>query len=111
MEVPLLGQGKSEKESGEELPYREVKTAFLVYLGADNSIHVSPDINLPVVCERQPDPHDIWLAVTTIKNDIEKQELALLTAQHVLSAQMQMAARIQDAQATQQVLGRIGNVK
>jgi hypothetical protein len=113
MEVPLLGQGNDlePEDKAEEPVYTAAKTAFLIYINDDSSVVVNPDINMPIVTEREPTPDEIWIAVATIKRDIEREQTALLTAQHTVNAQMQIAQQLQERQLNAQVMAQMGKAR
>lgn len=106
--VPLLGQAKpavtDDPKTDAENPVIVAKTAFLIYIQEDGQTIVSPKINTPIVTVRPATVNDIYHAVADVMKDIEKEETAMLTAQHVVNAQMQLARQVQDAQANAQVM-------
>lgn len=113
MEVPLLGQGRDLEPADkvEEPVYTAAKTAFLVYINDDNSVVVNPDINLPIVTQREPTPDEIWIAVSVVKRDIEREQQALLTAQHTINAQLQIGKQIQEQQQSAQIMAQMGKIR
>lgn len=110
-ETPLLVKPGEETSPGgtkatetQEAEVVEAKTAFVVFIKDDGSVVMSPDLNLPIVSERQPTINEVYSACALVMKDIQNQETAVLAAQHTVNAQMQMAQRMHDAQMNQQAL-------
>lgn len=64
---------------------------------------MNPDINVAIVTERQPTLQEVWQCVAQIKKDIEKEETAILAAQHSVSMQMQVSRQLAEAQQNAQI--------
>ena len=111
--VPLLGQKNSAMEAPEtdqENPIVEAESAFLVLIHKGGQTVVTPDITTAVITERQATVNEIYHCALDIAKDIEKEESAMLVAQHVLNAQMQLARQVQEAQANAQVMQQMGRL-
>ena len=82
----------------------EAKTAFIVYIQEDGTTVMSPDITLNVVTDRAPMINEVYSACGVVMKDIQNQETAALATQFVMNAQMQMAAKMRDAQLNAQAM-------
>lgn len=90
-----------------ELKHAEDSThaaAFMILVTKDGHFIFEPDINAPVVPERNPTPSEIKGALSTILMDIQSQETAIMTANATVQAQMQLTRQIQEQAQNQQML-------
>lgn len=70
----------------------------------DGTVVMTPDLNTTIVTERSPQINEIFSACGVVMKDIQNQETAALSAQFVMNAQMQMAAKMRDAQLNAQAM-------
>jgi succinate dehydrogenase/fumarate reductase-like Fe-S protein len=75
-----------------------VRTAFLVIVGRDGTVEVTPDINAQVVRDLVPSADDVYGALQTAAKDIEIQENSLATASAMHQMAMAQMAQRQNAQ-------------
>ena len=101
-EIPLLGMPKPEEPVEPQII--DAATAYLVIIKKDGSTFVSPDINIPLTIDRTVSSEEIYASSQVIVKDITVNETAMLAAQHVMNAQMQLARQIQDAQQNAAVM-------
>lgn len=78
--------------------------AFMVLITKDGHYVFEPDINAPVIPERNPTPSEIKGSLSTILMDIQSQETAIMTANATVQAQMQLTRQIQEHQQNAQML-------
>lgn len=92
------------KTEAAEADFIEAKTAFIIFTQDDGTVVMTPDLNTPVVSERQPNINEVYSACGIVMKDIRNQESGALAAQFVVNRQMQLAAQMRDAQLSQQAL-------
>jgi hypothetical protein len=104
----ILGQNSNliEESHTEEPPkvdHSTHKSAFMVLIDEDGNYTLETDINKPVIPKRNPSSQEIKAALSVLLFNIQTQETAMLSANAVVSLQMQMAQRMSEAQQTAQV--------
>lgn len=110
MEVPELGKSAANQraaEEAEEDTVLEAESAFLIVKNKEGLYMMSLDINVPINVERQATLPEVKAALHVVLDDLITQETAALAAQGVVMHQMQMAAKLADARANQQILGNL----
>ena len=105
-EVPLL-TGELVEKPEETIVFTAARTAFLVYIKDSGEVVISGDINLPIVTEREPTPHEIFNALSTVLKDIVRDETAVQAANVVIAQQMSLMRQAQDMQQNAQIMSRI----
>lgn len=88
----------------EQPEFIEAKTAFIIFVQDDGTVVMTPDLSTTIVTERAPTINEIFSACGVVMKDIQNQETAALSAQFVMNAQMQMAAKMRDAQLNAQAM-------
>lgn len=110
MEVPELGKSAANERAAaeaEEDAVLEAESAFLVIKNKEGVFMLSLDINAPLTVERQATLPEIKAALHVVLDDLRAQETAAVAAQNVVMHQMQMAAKLADARANQQLLSNL----
>ena len=110
MEVPELGKSAATQraaEEAEEDSVLEAESAFLVIKNKEGMYMMSLDINVPITVERQATLPEVKAALHVVLDDLRTQETAAVAAQNVVMHQMQMAAKLADARANQQLLSNL----
>lgn len=107
MPAVLLGANNVIEES-EITPDAEVGefthlTGFLVLIDLDGNYLLESDINKPVTVKRKPNAVEVKSTLAVLQQDMQTQEIAVLSANAVAQMQMQMAKQMAEAQQNAQV--------
>lgn len=98
MEIPLLGQGKTE-----ETPVREVEFALLLIKSTDGQVTLSTDISTPIMAERLPIPDEVISSLSSALKNMEAQQVAAI----VMQGMMQMSQMAMQAQQNQGLISKL----
>lgn len=94
MEVPLLGQNRTQKPE-----VIEARCAFLVYITKEGQTVMTPDINTPLTTERLVHQDEVMAACYVVSNNMLAQQNAAFTVQ----AQAGMAQAVMNMRETQKI--------
>ena len=96
--------GTTDPQAEQAKDFIEAKTAFIIFVQDDGTVVMTPDLNTAIVTDRAPQINEIYSACSVVMKDIQNQETAALATQFVMNAQMQMAAKMRDAQLNAQAM-------
>lgn len=105
-ENPAPGTAEYTSETVEPSTHTH-RTAFMVLVDKEGNYVFEPDINKPVIPERQPTGSEVKGALSAILMDIQTQETAVLSGQMTVNMMMQQAKAAQDQMQNQQVLAQM----
>src|SRR4051812_22026392 len=96
------------EDEGEKLAAHEAATAFLVVVNKDNTVFVSPDVNLDLTLDRVAGPSDIKFGAGEVVSHMEATQTAMLTQQIMMQAAQQMQQQMVAAQQEKSIREKLG---
>jgi hypothetical protein len=103
MPAALLGQNKPAETPEPAEDESTHTTAFLVLIKKDGNIEFQPNINTPVIPEREVRPGEVKATLYALLDEIKAQE----TAMTIMTMQMQMARQAQEQAQSQQIMQQL----